>query len=148
LYPPSDTCKLQGGLINKVSTVVIVAAIAATVAVRVTQAGAPTWKVAHVTAYSTRENLTGCYAPGKCRTACGNLLNDKAFTVAANPRWGLGCGSRILFCNARRCHTSTVTDRTGSYFDFEFSYALAMATGQTSRNWDSPRYVTWKRLYK
>ena len=101
---------------------------------------------AWVTGYSTHENLTGCTSPGVCHTACGGLLIDRRRTVAANPKWGLGCGAKLRFCYRSKCATATVTDRTGSYFDFEFSYALALATGQNPHNWASPRRVIWSRL--
>lgn len=108
---------------------------------------------AYVTAYSTHEHLTGChdshgnYTPGVCHTACGSLLNDKKFTVAANPKLNLDCGQRINFCGIvgrkAHCAIATVTDVTGSFFDFEFSYALTQATGQSSRNWADPHHVTY-----
>jgi len=107
------------------------------------------WHKAYVTAYSTRENLTGCYAPGKCRTACGTLLNDNKFTVAANPRWGLGCGQLIGVCG-KRCAIATVMDKTASYFDFEFTYALAVYTGapRSYPGFADPRYVQWRKVYR
>jgi hypothetical protein len=117
------------------------------IVVSLVRAGDVEWHTGLVTAYSTRENLTGCTSPGVCHTACGSLLNDRLFTVAANPRWGLGCGARIKFCFLDKCKIATVTDRTASYFDFEFTYALALATGQTNRTWDSPRRVRWQRAY-
>jgi hypothetical protein len=92
--------------------------------------------------YSTHENLTGCYAPGKCRMACGGLLNDYAFTVAVNRRLGLRCNQRVRICD-RRCHNAIVKDVTLSGYDFELTYALALATGQTSRAWSDPHRIKW-----
>lgn len=103
------------------------------------------WQRAYVTAYATFEHLEGCVAPGRCRTACGSWLDDRGRTVAANPRHGLGCGQRIVVCVGRRCSWATVTDRTGSSFDFEFSYALARATGASRLGWDSPRRARWRK---
>ena len=106
------------------------------------------WNTAHVTGYSTRENLTGCYAPGQCRTACGVNLNDRKFWVAANPRWGLGCGQRIQVCG-KRCAIATVMDKTASHFDFEFTYALAVSTGAPNNypGFANPRYIKWRKYY-
>ena len=90
----------------------IVAALAAFVAVRATagEQKAGPWTRGFVTAYSTREPLSGCYAPGQhwwqqrlCRTACGVDLDDRKYWVAANPRWGLGCRQVIQVCVKRRC---------------------------------------------
>lgn len=112
--------------------------------VAVAVARAEVWRRAYVTGYSTRENLTGCYSPGRCRTACGGLLDDAGYTVAANPRLGLGCGRKIVVCS-RRCHRATVTDRTASYFDFELSYALACATGRCGYpRFADPRSIRWR----
>ena len=87
--------------------IVILAAIgtaAVVIAVEAQGRNGP-WERAWVTGYSTRENLTGCYAPGKypwqqrlCRTACGVNLDDRKYWVAANPRHGLGCGQIIQVC--------------------------------------------------
>ncbi len=127
------------------------------------------WGTATATAYSTQEALVGCNASG-CHTACGSLLNDRAYTVAANPALGLGCEARVEVCqlaaahgaqrdaatgsdlprlkHAAACHLATVTDRTGSAFSFEFSRALAYATGQRGAAWDSPRMIRWRRVYR
>ena len=109
----------------------------------------PTWQRAYVTGYSTRENLTGCYAPGRCRTACGRDLNDRAMWVAANPRHGLGCGQKIMVCSKGHCVQAIVMDKTASYFDFEFTYALAVATGapRSYPEFADPRYVVWRKVY-
>ena len=114
------------------------------------------WYRAYVTAYSTRENLTGCYAPGqhwwqvrKCRTACGKNLDDRKFWVAANPRWGLGCGQVLQICKDKRCVYAQVMDATASAFDFEFTYALAVATGapRSYPGFADPRFVVWRKVY-
>ena len=105
-----------------------------------------TFQQATATAYSTREHLEGCQSPGRCRTACGSWLDDRAFTVAANPRLNLGCGQRLIVCRPvpRLCHRATVTDRTASGFGFEVSVALAAATGRTGAAWDAPRTVLYR----
>lgn len=101
------------------------------------------WLTAHVTAYASFENLTGCHTAGVCYQACGGTLNDRAYTVASNPSLGLACGTRIVVCGSR-CVEATVEDRTASSFDMEFSYALALVTGATPAGWDSPRDVRWR----
>ena len=108
------------------------------------------WQRAYVTGYSTRENLTGCYAPGRCRMACGRDLNDNLYTVAANPRHGLGCGQKIIVCNRGKCVKAVVMDRTASHFDFEFTVALAYATG-SPRGYPAfatPRWVVWRKVWR
>jgi hypothetical protein len=128
------------------------AALAAAVASSPPADAAGRWRSAHVTAYSTRENLTGCrgyFRSGEraCGTACPSpwgYLHDWQRTVAANPRLGLRCGARIVVCGTR-CSRATVTDSTASGFDMEFSYALAVATGAPrGAGWDAPRYVRWR----
>jgi hypothetical protein len=96
--------------------------------------------------YWTHTWLTGCVSRGKCIMACGGYLNDNRYTVAVNPRWHLGCGQRLRICY-RRCVVAVVTDRTASRFDFEFTYALSLATGQPRSNWAGPRTVRWQRVY-
>ena len=107
------------------------------------------YRAAKVVGYSTHENLTGCYAPHRCHTACGRDLNDNAYTVAANPRHGLGCGARIQLCRrpGYRCVTALVADRTASVFDFELTIALSKATGG-GRDWAGARTLYWRRVYK
>ena len=114
------------------------------------------WHKAWVTGYSTREFLSGCYATGKhpwqqrlCRTACGVNLDDRKYWVAANPRHGLGCGQVIQVCVKRRCLYAQVMDRTASFFDFEFTYALAVATGapRSYPGFADPRWVVWRTVY-
>ena len=107
------------------------------------------YRAARVVGYSTHENLTGCYAPHRCRTACGHDLNDNAYTVAANPRHGLGCGARIQLCRrpGYRCVTALVADRTASVFDFELTIALSRATGG-GRDWSGARILYWQRVYR
>lgn len=97
--------------------------------------------------YWTHTWLTGCVAPGRCVMACGGYLNDNNYTVATNPRWGLGCGQRLRICQ-KRCVIATVTDRTASFFDFEFTYALSLALGQPKSNWAGPRTVRWSKYYR
>jgi hypothetical protein len=138
-----------------VSVVLLAIMLLLVVGWAVATARAASWKRGYVTGYSTRENLTGCYAPGRCRTACGTLLDDRAYTVAANPRHGLGCGQRIVVCGRsrafpgtrERCHRATVTDRTASYFDFELTIALACATGARCAYpaFADPRWITWRK---
>ena len=125
--------------------ILLATVFAALVSVPSAQAGV--WHKAYVTGYSTRENLTGCYSPGKCRTACGVNLDDSKFWVAANPRWGLGCGQKIIICNKGRCVKAVVMDRTASRFDFEFTYALALATGapKSYPAFADPRWITWRK---
>ena len=115
------------------------------------------WQRAWVTGYSTREWLTGCYAtlgrPGQhhaCRTACGQLLDDRQLWVAANPRHGLGCGQRIQVRAGGRTVVATVMDRTASHFDFEFTVALACRTGARCAYpaFADPRAVSWRRVYR
>lgn len=108
-------------------------------------AHASPWLRAYVTGYSTREHLTGCYAPARCRMACGGLLDDRRYTVAANPRLGLRCGQRIVVCG-NGCHVALVADRTASRFDFEFTYALAVATGAPRGypGFATPRVIVWR----
>jgi hypothetical protein len=148
---------------SRLAAAALAVALLAVVAVAVARAAAPRPDPApvraYVTGYSTRENLTGCYAPGRCRTACGTLLDDRAYTVAANPRHGLACGARIVICGGpvsrtfprssgpTRCHRATVTDRTASSFDFELTIALACATGARCSYpaFASPRWVRWWR---
>ena len=137
--------------------IVILAAVAAVAIVIATKASAADpWKRAWVTGYSTRENLTGCYAPGKypwqqrlCRTACGKNLDDRKYWVAANPRWGLGCGQVLQICKDKRCVYAQVMDATASAFDFEFTYALAVATGapRSYPGFADPRFVVWRKVY-
>lgn len=103
---------------------------------------------ARVVGYASWENLTGCYAPGRCRTACGPLLDDSALTVAANPALGLGCGARIVLCRTpggRRCQPAVVMDRTASVFTFELTYRLSRLTGAPRAGWDGPRTLWWRR---
>lgn len=103
---------------------------------------------ARVVGYASWENLSGCYAPGRCRMACGRNLDDRAFTVAANPRHGLACGARIEICATKRlrhCVIARVADRTGSPFDFELTAALMRALGSRGAGWDAPRSVWWRR---
>lgn len=97
--------------------------------------------------YWTHTWLTGCVAPGRCVMACGGYLDDSRFTVASNPKWHLGCGQRLRICY-RRCVDAIVKDRTASIFDFEFTYALSLATGQPRSNWAGPRTVRWRRIYR
>jgi len=128
------------------------------VAVRATagEQKAGPWTRGFVTAYSTREPLSGCYAPGQhwwqqrlCRTACGVDLDDRKYWVAANPRWGLGCGQVIQVCVKRRCLYAQVMDATASAFDFEFTWALAVATGapRSYPAFADPRFVVWRTVY-
>ena len=135
---------------------VLLAVAAAAVAVVLQAQAADPWKRAWVTAYSTRENLTGCYAPGqhwwqvrKCRTACGKNLDDRKYWVAANPRWGLGCGQVLQICKDKRCVYAQVMDATASAFDFEFTWALAVATGapRSYPAFANPRFVVWRKVY-
>lgn len=124
-----------------------VATAALVALVAVTEARARiSWLRAYVTAYSTRENLTGCRTTNgrrACWMACGGVLRDSAFTVASNPRLGLRCGTRLEICG-HGCHYATVTDRTGSRFDMELSRALAIATGAPRFAFDAPRMVVWR----
>lgn len=120
------------------------------------------WTTVGITAYSPTHDktLTGCsnkYVNGErvCYTACPaphNILHDKEFTVAANPRMGLKCGDKVRFlkwANGRfYAHNALVTDTTACtlwFCDFEFSYSLALATGQPPRAWDNPRHISWQR---
>ena len=135
-------------LAARILVLLAVAAAATAVALQAQAKNGP-WHRAFVTGYSTRANLTGCYAPGRCRTACGVDLDDSKFWVAANPRWGLGCGQVIQICVNRRCVYAQVMDKTASHFDFEFTYALAVMTGapRSYPGFADPRWVVWRKVY-
>jgi hypothetical protein len=128
-----------------------VAALACAVGFGVRQvdaARAGPWHRVTTTAYSPRENLTGCTAPGVCHTACGTLLDDGLFTVAANPSLGLACFTHIRVCDPWprwRCRRAVVTDRTASRFGMEFSYGLSLAVWQDARCWDCVHTAIWRR---
>jgi hypothetical protein len=102
------------------------------------------WGRAYVTAYSTSEQLTGCTRPGVCREACGGYLDDRRLTVAANPRLGLSCHAAVEFLYRSRVVRARVEDRTASSYAFEFSRALAAATGRAGAAWDAPRWILWR----
>lgn len=105
------------------------------------------FQAASVVGYATTDvpALTGCYSPGRyqCRTACGTYLDDRAFTVAANPSFGLGCGQRLQLCTVgfRSCQLVRVEDRTGSRFGFELTPAV-------ERWFRWPSTLLWRKLWR